>query len=179
MGQIGMRTLRYQFIWEMFRVCWFLCCSAFRACKLLSSNCLDHILTLQHSLAHYERMLSQSHPAYLSQLRTTAALTKGGTDKAIIYLTFVTIAVLCAQTLIGIHTIEFFSWNFQCNDCFQGPSLLTSLFHIHLFRITFLESWSRSAVWFFVVMLASLDGGGFRQNDGVDHSSKGLDWKGY
>ncbi|KAF5385208.1 hypothetical protein D9615_001493 [Tricholomella constricta] len=62
----------------------------------------DHILTLQHSLAHYERILSHSHPTYLSQLRTGVALTKSGTDKAIIYLTFVSMAVLCIQTLIGV-----------------------------------------------------------------------------
>jgi hypothetical protein len=50
-------------------------------------------------------MLGQSHPAYLSQLRTTVALAKNGADKALIYLTCVTIAVLCAQTVIGIYTI--------------------------------------------------------------------------
>lgn len=61
----------------------------------------DHILTLQHSLAHYERMLSQSHPVYLLQLRTSVALTKQATDKSIIFLTVVSIAVLCIQTLIG------------------------------------------------------------------------------
>jgi len=61
----------------------------------------DHILTLQHSLNHYERMLSQSHPTYLSQLRTNFAATKSGTDKSLIYLTTVTIAVLCIQTVIG------------------------------------------------------------------------------
>ncbi|RDB29644.1 hypothetical protein Hypma_015563 [Hypsizygus marmoreus] len=66
----------------------------------------DHILTLQHSLAHYERMLSQSHPTYLSQLRTGVALTKSGTDKAIIYLTTVGIAVLCIQTLIGTFSLN-------------------------------------------------------------------------
>ncbi|KAF9457059.1 hypothetical protein BDZ94DRAFT_285980 [Collybia nuda] len=66
----------------------------------------DHILFLQHSLAHYERMLSQSHPTYLSQLRTVVALTKNGTDKAIIYLTVVSVAVLCVQTLIGAFSLN-------------------------------------------------------------------------
>lgn len=66
----------------------------------------DHILTLQHSLAHYERMLSQSHPIYLSQLRTSVALTKSGTDKALIVLTVVSIGVLCIQPLIGLMSIN-------------------------------------------------------------------------
>ncbi|KAF8898788.1 hypothetical protein BD779DRAFT_1485544 [Infundibulicybe gibba] len=66
----------------------------------------DHILTLQHSLSHYERMLSESHPTYLSQLRTTVALTKSGTDKALIFLTIVSIAVLCIQTLIGSFSLN-------------------------------------------------------------------------
>ncbi|KAK0456915.1 hypothetical protein EV421DRAFT_1755582 [Armillaria borealis] len=66
----------------------------------------DHILTLQHSLAHYERMLSQSHPIYLSQLRTSVALTKAGTDKALIVLTVVSIGVLCIQPLIGLVSVN-------------------------------------------------------------------------
>ncbi|KAK0245375.1 hypothetical protein EDD85DRAFT_800728 [Armillaria nabsnona] len=66
----------------------------------------DHILTLQHSLAHYERMLSQSHPIYLSQLRTSVALTKSGTDKALIVLTVVSIGVLCIQPLIGLLSVN-------------------------------------------------------------------------
>ncbi|KAJ4486063.1 hypothetical protein J3R30DRAFT_3281636 [Lentinula aciculospora] len=62
----------------------------------------DHILSLQHSLAHYERMLSQSHPTYLQQLRTHVSLTKSGADKALVYLTTVSMAVLCLQTVIGM-----------------------------------------------------------------------------
>ncbi|KAF9015124.1 hypothetical protein BDQ17DRAFT_1340517 [Cyathus striatus] len=66
----------------------------------------DHILTLQHSLAHYERMLSQSHPTYLSQLRTNFMTTRSGTDKALIYLTVVGISVLCIQTVIGLFSMN-------------------------------------------------------------------------
>ncbi|KAG6911995.1 hypothetical protein DXG01_000243 [Tephrocybe rancida] len=62
----------------------------------------DHILTLQHSLVHYERILSQSHPTYLSQLRTGVAFTKRGTDVSIMYLTCVSLAVLCIQPLIVV-----------------------------------------------------------------------------
>lgn len=47
-------------------------------------------------------MLNQCHPAYLSQLRTTAGTLRAGTDKAALYLTIVSIAGLCVQPLIGI-----------------------------------------------------------------------------
>ncbi|KAI0724624.1 hypothetical protein C8T65DRAFT_599267 [Cerioporus squamosus] len=66
----------------------------------------DHILTLQQSLAHYERMLSQSHPTYLSQLRTSVSKAKSGSDKAIVALTVVSLGVLCVQTLIGLFSMN-------------------------------------------------------------------------
>ncbi|KAJ7071066.1 hypothetical protein C8F01DRAFT_413176 [Mycena amicta] len=66
----------------------------------------DHILTLENSLAHYERMLSQSHPLYIAQMRTTVAITKGGTDKALLYLTAVSIGVLCIQTVQGVFSMN-------------------------------------------------------------------------
>ncbi|KIP03961.1 hypothetical protein PHLGIDRAFT_121120 [Phlebiopsis gigantea 11061_1 CR5-6] len=61
----------------------------------------DHILTLQQSLAHCERMLSQSHPIYLSHLRLSASKSKSGSDKAILYLTVISMAVLFMQAIIG------------------------------------------------------------------------------
>ena len=61
----------------------------------------DHIFTLQYSLAHYERILSELSPIYLSQLRTDLAATKSGEDKALLYLTSITIAGLCIQSCIG------------------------------------------------------------------------------
>jgi magnesium transporter len=66
----------------------------------------DHILTLQHALAHYERMLSQSHPTYLSQLRVTVMTTKSGQDKAIMLLTVVSMAVLCNLVMIGMFPLS-------------------------------------------------------------------------
>jgi magnesium transporter len=61
----------------------------------------DHILTLQHSLVHIERMLSQSHLSYLVQLRATTATAKGGQDTAVMILSVVTLGVVCVQSLIG------------------------------------------------------------------------------
>ncbi|KAG2154797.1 hypothetical protein DEU56DRAFT_725484 [Suillus clintonianus] len=62
----------------------------------------DHILTLQQSLHHYEHMLSDSHPAYLTQLRIRLAKTKEYTDKAILTVSMVSIGILCVQLPIGI-----------------------------------------------------------------------------
>ncbi|ESK97920.1 cation transporter [Moniliophthora roreri MCA 2997] len=66
----------------------------------------DHILTLQHSLAHYERLLSQSYPVYLAQLRTLTGLTKMNTDKALIILTTVSVAVLSIQSVTAIFSMN-------------------------------------------------------------------------
>ena len=63
---------------------------------------IDHILTLQNALSHYERMLSQSHPIYLAQLRSMFENTKCRTDMNLLYLTIVSIAVLCLQPLTGM-----------------------------------------------------------------------------
>jgi magnesium transporter len=54
----------------------------------------DHILTLQQSLAHYERMLSHSHPAYLSHLRVSLSQAKGGMDKALLMLSGISVSVV-------------------------------------------------------------------------------------
>jgi len=62
---------------------------------------LDHILTLQHSLNYYERMLSESHPIYLSQLRTNFVMSQSEASKNLVFLTSGSIAVLCMQALLG------------------------------------------------------------------------------
>ncbi|THH01829.1 hypothetical protein EW026_g954 [Hermanssonia centrifuga] len=66
----------------------------------------DHILTLQQSLAHYERMLNQSHPTYLTQLRLSASKSKSGSDKSIMILSIISIGVLCVQGVIGFHSMN-------------------------------------------------------------------------
>jgi hypothetical protein len=47
-------------------------------------------------------MLSDSHPAYLTQLRTRVAKTHEYADKAILTLTLISIGILCAQVPIGM-----------------------------------------------------------------------------
>lgn len=66
----------------------------------------DHILTLQHSLNHYQRILSEAHPTYLSQLRTNFATSQSGTSKNVVYLTAITIAVPCIQAVIGMFSMN-------------------------------------------------------------------------
>ncbi|KAJ8495621.1 hypothetical protein ONZ51_g1615 [Trametes cubensis] len=66
----------------------------------------DHIITLQQSLAHYERMLNQSHPTYLSQLRLSVSKAKSNSDKAIVSLTVISLGVLCIQTLLGLMSMN-------------------------------------------------------------------------
>ncbi|TFK57129.1 hypothetical protein OE88DRAFT_100299 [Heliocybe sulcata] len=62
----------------------------------------DHILTLQNSLVHYERILVQLHQTYLSQLRLSVSTSKQGIDKAIMILSIVSNAVLCCQVPIVV-----------------------------------------------------------------------------
>ncbi|KAI0639473.1 hypothetical protein C8Q77DRAFT_1214024 [Trametes polyzona] len=66
----------------------------------------DHIITLQQSLAHYERMLNQSHPTHLSQLRVSVNKAKAGSDKAIVSLTVISLGVLCVQTLLALASMN-------------------------------------------------------------------------
>lgn len=62
---------------------------------------LDHILSLQQALAHYEWMLAQSHPLYLTQLQIHAVKTKSGRSTAAIVLSVVSVGVVLELTPIG------------------------------------------------------------------------------
>ncbi|KAH8120176.1 hypothetical protein DFH11DRAFT_1558780 [Phellopilus nigrolimitatus] len=66
----------------------------------------DHIVTLQQSLTHYERMLSHSHPAYLSQLRISQSVARSGTDTALLLLTVVSVSVLSIQVVLGLFSVN-------------------------------------------------------------------------
>lgn len=66
----------------------------------------DHIISLLQSSAHYERMLSHSHPAYLSHLRFLLSEAKSGMDNALLWLTLIGVLVLssqCVSSLAGIN----------------------------------------------------------------------------
>jgi len=66
----------------------------------------DHILSLQYLLVHYERILSQSHPTYLSQLGIGVASARNETDKAVVYLTTINMADMCIQMLVGVFSLN-------------------------------------------------------------------------
>jgi hypothetical protein len=80
---------------EMFRVSCF-----FYTFMLLKKQITDHILTLQHSLVYYERMLSEWSSTYVSQLRAEISISKNRADVNLLYLT--TVAVCCQACLIVI-----------------------------------------------------------------------------
>ncbi|WWC62205.1 uncharacterized protein I303_104800 [Kwoniella dejecticola CBS 10117] len=66
----------------------------------------DHILLLQTSLYHYEYILSHCQPAYLSHLNVSFSFAKGGTDKAILALSTVTISILPMQLILGLFSMN-------------------------------------------------------------------------
>ncbi|WRT66670.1 uncharacterized protein IL334_003630 [Kwoniella shivajii] len=66
----------------------------------------DHILLLQTSLYHYEYILSHCQPAYLSHLNVSFSFARGGTDKAILALSTVTISVLPMQFVLSLFSMN-------------------------------------------------------------------------
>jgi len=67
---------------------------------------MDHILTLQQGLAHYEKILCDSHSIYLRQLHILAWMTKADVNKAAIILTTVSVGILCIQIIIGVCSLN-------------------------------------------------------------------------
>ena len=59
----------------------------------------DHIISLHQSLMHYERMLSHSHPAYVTHLRFSLSNTKSGLDRALVLLSMIGMLVMCTQVI--------------------------------------------------------------------------------
>ncbi|KAI0257100.1 hypothetical protein BJV78DRAFT_1116661 [Lactifluus subvellereus] len=66
----------------------------------------DHILTLQQSLAHFERMLSESHPTYLQILRLDSLHARARADYAALILGIAAVVVLPPQVLCGLVTLN-------------------------------------------------------------------------
>lgn len=71
-----------------------------------SGDVQDHILTLQQSLLHYERVLNEFNPTYISQLRAEIATTKNKSDTHLLYLT--TVAACCGTVniMIGVFSMN-------------------------------------------------------------------------
>ncbi|KAI6153624.1 hypothetical protein BKA82DRAFT_2719278 [Pisolithus tinctorius] len=66
----------------------------------------DHILALQQALSHYEHILSQSHPIYLSQLRMNASNARTGSDKAVLILSLVSFGAMVPAPIIGAFSMN-------------------------------------------------------------------------
>ena len=73
---------------------------------LLMKQIVDHILTLQHSLVYYERMLSDWNPTYTSQFSAEISIAKNKADVNLLYVT--TVAVCCTSNLIMIGMLAAF-----------------------------------------------------------------------
>lgn len=103
----------------------------------------DHIISLNQSLIHYERMLSHSHPAYLTHLRFSLSEAKGGLDKALMLLTMLSLLVLCSQlvaTLGGMNVNLPRSEDFQEFGIFLGIALLLSTCLLALSRYWYVRA---------------------------------------
>jgi magnesium transporter len=66
---------------------------------------IDHILALLQSLAHFERMLSESHPRYLQIVRVDSLRARAKTDYAAFILAVVAVVAVPAQVLCGMSTL--------------------------------------------------------------------------
>jgi magnesium transporter len=77
----------------------------------------DHILALQQSLTHCERVLSESHPTYLQILRVDFLRARVTTDYAAFILGIVAVVVLPPQVLCGMSALFAYSYTGQLVEC--------------------------------------------------------------
>jgi len=81
----------------------------------------DHILTLQHALVHYERLLSELN--HISQLRGEVSKTKNKADVNLLYLTMVAACCATLQIMIGRLTVFCIRTDIDLNSFPQAHSL--------------------------------------------------------
>ncbi len=84
----------------------------------LNVDAVDHILTLQQSLAHYERMLSESHPMYLRNLHLDLLRVRAKVEYGTFLLTLVAVMVVPPLVVIGTCTI------YHCSSISEVNELL-------------------------------------------------------
>ena len=70
-------------------------------------TCADHVLSLQQSLAHYERMLSKSHPTYLENLRVDIFRVRAKVDYVGFIFTIVNMLIVLTEVPIGMSNAVF------------------------------------------------------------------------
>ena len=69
----------------------------------------DHILALQQSLAHFERMLSESHPRYLQILRINSQRTRRRTDIIAFMIEIIGVMSVGHEVLVGMSTLYLYA----------------------------------------------------------------------
>lgn len=73
-------------------------------CDSNTTHDLDHVITLQQSLAHLERVLSAAHPTFVSDRQLAKEERTRKMDRVLLYLSTVTISVICMQVITGTST---------------------------------------------------------------------------
>jgi magnesium transporter len=71
--------------------------------RLNMAAVVDHIVTLQQSLTHYERMLSKSHPMYLEILHFELLRTRSKIEYTLFVLALVTVIDLPPSVVVGTY----------------------------------------------------------------------------
>jgi Mg2+ and Co2+ transporter CorA len=69
---------------------------------------VDHILTLQQSLAHNERMLNKSHPMYTQNLHFELLRTRTKMEFAMFLLALLTVMDLPPSMVVGTYDLRLF-----------------------------------------------------------------------
>jgi magnesium transporter len=108
----------------------------------------DHIISLNQSLIHYERMLSHSHPTYVTHLRLSLSEAKGGLDRGLLLLTLVSLLVLCNQVISSLCSLNV---NLPRSDDFQvfgwvvAVALIVSILLLGVVRYWYVKA--RGKLW--------------------------------
>jgi magnesium transporter len=76
-----------------------------RTYRLNMATAVDHILTLQQSLAHYERMLNKSHPMYLQNLHFELLRARTKLEFAMFVLALLTVMDLPPSMVVGTYDL--------------------------------------------------------------------------
>jgi magnesium transporter len=83
----------------------------------IDHHAADHVLALQQSLTHFERVLSEWRPTYLQMLRSNFVKTRVKIDSNIFTLTLVHVVSLPPQVLAGMSTLFVYLCTGQHAEC--------------------------------------------------------------
>ena len=114
---------------------------------------VDHILTLQHSLVYYERMLSDWNPTYTAQLGAEVSISKNKADTNLLYLT--TVGVCCTTNLILIGRFFFF-WRFCIQTLLKLDSFSSGAFSMNVNIPHNLHAAGHPFFWFIGIIFMSV-----------------------